>query len=149
VTSTAAPSTVAPPLVLSDAAVEHLGKARFWARFVSVFGFIYAGLMALAGVALVVFPLPAERQPVLLVLVAIVYALVGLLVLSSALFWTYAGRLAAFGRGQARALVTAFRSLRHIWIMLAISYGLSLLASAAMVLIKIVGVEVPGAGTPP
>ena len=147
-TAGAAPATTATPLVLSDAAVEHLAKARFWARLEAVFGFIYTGMLALGGALLAVIPRPPGGGPSLIVMVPILFGLAGLLALSSMLFWTYGGRLAAFGRGQAGALVPAFRSLRHIWILFAVSYGLSLLATVVLVVMKIVGAEVPGAGFP-
>jgi hypothetical protein len=129
--SDAAPSR--PPLVLSEEATRHLGRARGWAQFVAVVGFVFAGLLGLGLVA------SAIRAPGggKMVFVAVTFAVLGgACALLAALAWGYAKGLVAFGAGDRGGLVAAFQSLRQLWVALAICQGLALLAGVGSLLLR-------------
>lgn len=134
---TTAPAT---PLALTTDDLAALDKARGWARFVGIIGFIGCGLMAvmaLAAVAsLAALPEgPGARPLTGAGFVAVVMlVLIGYVATHSWLVMRYASGVRAHTHGDGAALARAFWSLKVLWILTVVTYGLTILFTAIRML---------------
>jgi hypothetical protein len=133
--------TPATPLALTTEDMAALDKARGWARFVGIIGFIVCGLMAVMGlisvVAVAMLPGGPDARPAAgmtagVVAVAMLIA-VGYFATYSWLAMRYAGGVRAHAHGDGEALTRAFWGLKVMWILLVVTYILSLLFTVALV----------------
>ena len=130
----------AAPLMLTAEDLANLDKARRWARFMAIVGFIGCGLVALLMllVAMAMTAVPGARGPAAAGLAVFLVSL-GVWLVYSGLFLRYALGVAAHARGDGPALARGFSALKLMWIISVVVYALSLLFSIGMSIARLLG----------
>ena len=129
------------PLTLTDQDVLALTRTRRWVRFVAVTSLVGTGLafLLLAGVIIgrKTSGLDQLTDGGLWVLTMVGLGLFGNFCLR------YAASLRAFENGQPAALIGAFRSLRFIWVLVAVGFGLHAVRHGLTALFRAFGWPLP------
>jgi hypothetical protein len=138
------------PVALTVTDLDNLDKARRWARFMAIVGFIGSGLLGIlmAVMVLAMMALPGARAPG--AAAGLVYFVVGLGIwlLYSGLLLRYASGVAAHVRGEGSALARGFSGLKLLWIVTVVIYGLSILFSIGMSAARLLGIDVTAGVAP-
>jgi hypothetical protein len=138
-----------PALPLSETAVRHLARTRFWAKWIGVWCVVTASVTGLMLVAMVGVLVVAGQwnmaQPSSLYWfpVAALGVASGLAVAFSLLAFRLGRGLAVFAAGGSDGLVTAAHSMRLLCVLGAIAWLLTVLYSAAKMLAERADVPVP------
>jgi hypothetical protein len=137
------------PAALTVTDLDNLDKARRWARFMAIVGFIGSGLLGIlvALLVLAMMSLPGARAPVA---AGVAYLLIGLGIwlVYSGLQLRYASGVAAHVRGDGSALARGFSGLKLLWIVTVVIYGLSILFSVGMSAARLLGIDVTAGVAP-
>jgi hypothetical protein len=136
--------TPLPPgtLALTADDLEALDKARSWARFMAIVGFIGCGLfgilMLVSLVAVLALPSATSMAPAL-GLGALTLFGVGFGLVYSGLLMKYASGVAKHVSGDSTALARAFSAVKLLWIITVVSYSLSILFTIGMMVAQMLG----------
>ena len=136
--------TPPPPgtLALTADDLEALDKARGWARFMAIVGFIGCGLfgllMLVSLVAMLALPRAATVGPAV-GLGAVTLFGVGFGLVYSGLLMKYASGVAKHVGGDSTALARAFSAVKILWIITVVSYSLSIVITLIMMVAQMLG----------
>jgi hypothetical protein len=128
-------------LALTADDLEALDKARGWARFMAIVGFIGCGLfgilMLVSLVAMLVLPTggaaPAAGMG------AVTLFGVGFGLVYSGLLMRYASGVAKHVSGDSTALARAFSAVKILWVITVVSYSLSIVITLIMMVAQMLG----------
>jgi hypothetical protein len=137
--------TPPPPgtLALTVDDLEALDKARGWARFMAIVGFIGCGLfgilMLVSLVAMLALP-TAGAAPAAGMGTVMLFG-VGFGLVYSGLLMKYASGVAKHVSGDSTALARAFSAVKILWIITVVSYSLSIVITLVMVAAQMLGLS--------
>jgi hypothetical protein len=132
-------TSTAAPLVFTADDLAALDKARGWARFIAIVGFIGCGLFGLAMLlSLAVAARAGGAGAGALVGVGGMVG-VGFGVAYFAVLLRYASGVAGHARGDGTALARAFWGLKVLWIITVVSYGFSIITTISMTVAQLLG----------
>jgi hypothetical protein len=135
--------TPPPPgtLALTADDLEALDKARGWARFMAIVGFIGCGLFGILMLVSLVamLALPTAGAAPAAGLGAVTLFGVGFGVVYSGLLMRYASGVAKHVSGDSTALARAFSAVKILWIITVVSYSLSIVITLIMMVAQMLG----------
>ena len=132
-------ASTATPLVLTTDDLAALDKARGWARFIAIVGFIGCGLGGLVMVLSLAVSAKAAGAGAGIVVAVTGLVGVGFGVAYFALLLRYASGVAGHARGDSTALARAFWGFKVLWIITVISYGFSIITTLSMTVAQLLG----------
>jgi hypothetical protein len=138
------------PLALTVTDLDNLDKARRWAKFMAIAGFIGSGLLGIlmALLLLAMMTLPGARAPGAAAGLAYFLVGLGIWLVYSGLLLRYASGVAAHVRGEGAALARGFSGLKVLWIVTVVIYGLSILFSIGMSAARLLGIALTAGAAP-
>jgi hypothetical protein len=128
-------------LALTADDLEALDKARGWARFMAIVGFIGCGLfgilMLVSLVAMLALPTGGAAPAAGLGVVTLFG--VGFGLVYSGLLMRYASGVAKHVSGDSTALARAFSALKILWVITVVSYSFSIIVTLIMTVAQMLG----------
>ena len=128
-------------LALTADDLEALDKARGWARFMAIVGFIGCGLfgilMLVSLVAMLALPTGGAAPAAGLGVVTLFG--VGFGLVYSGLLMRYASGVAKHVSGDSTALARAFSALKILWVITVVSYSFSIVVTLIMMVAQMLG----------
>jgi hypothetical protein len=135
--------TPPPPgtLALTVDDLEALDRARGWARFMAIVGFIGCGLFGILMLVSLVamLALPTAGAAPAAGLGAVTLFGVGFGLVYSGLLMRYASGVAKHVSGDSTALARAFSAVKILWIITVVSYSLSIIITLIMMVAQMLG----------